>query len=105
MMRTGPMGSIDKMMDDMMGRDHMMEVSMSDMAEELEGKTGDDFDKAFIEMMIPHHQGAIDMATAAQKDAKHAEIKTMAKSIMSAQQREINQMKAWQKAWGYEQEE
>ena len=33
------------------------------------------------------------------------EIKTMAKNIMSAQQREIDQMKAWQKAWGYEQEE
>ena len=35
-------------------------MSMADMNTELKGKTGDDFDKAFIEMMIEHHQGAIE---------------------------------------------
>lgn len=67
----------------------------------LEGKTGDAFDAAFIEAMIPHHQGAIDMANAALKNAKHKEIQQMAKAIISAQQKEIDTMKQWQKNWGY----
>jgi uncharacterized protein (DUF305 family) len=78
-------------------------MSMDDMMSELKGKTGDDFDKAFIEMMIPHHQGAIDMARAAQQSAKHQEIKNMADDIISAQQSEIDMMRGWQKSWGYSQ--
>lgn len=76
-------------------------MSMDDMMAELEGKTGDDFDKAFIEMMIPHHEGAIEMARAAQRSAKHQEIKDMAEDIISAQQSEIDMMRGWQQAWGY----
>lgn len=78
-----------------------MSMSMDDMAAMLKGKTGDAFDKAFIEGMIPHHQGAIDMAKAAQKSAKHEEIQRMADAIISAQQREIDQMNQWMKDWGY----
>lgn len=95
------------MMDHMMGGDHMMDeddhmsMSMDDMSEMLEGKTGDAFDKAFVEGMIPHHQGAIDMARAALQSAKHDEIKQMARDIISAQQKEIDMMKQWQKDWGY----
>lgn len=83
--------------------DDMMDMSMDDMASMLEGKTGDAFDKAFIEGMIPHHQGAIDMARAALQSAKHDEIKRMARDIISAQQSEIDMMKQWQKDWGYNQ--
>lgn len=78
-------------------------MSMDNMMTELEGKTGDAFDQAFIEMMIPHHQGAIDMARIVQKNAKHVEIKGMADDIISAQQGEIDMMKQWQKDWGYNQ--
>ncbi len=78
-------------------------MSMNDMMTELEGKTGDDFDKAFIEMMIPHHEGAIDMARAAQQSASHQEIKDMAEEIISAQQKEIDMMRGWQQSWGYAQ--
>lgn len=67
----------------------------------LEGKTGDDFDKAFIEQMIMHHTSAIDMSKPAAKNAKHAEVKTLAANIISAQTKEIAQMKQWQKDWGY----
>lgn len=105
---------MDKMMDHMMddedsdmhrmeGDDDMMGMSMDDMSAMLEGKTGDAFDKAFIEGMIPHHQGAIGMARAAQQSAKHDEIKNMANEIILAQQREIDQMKQWQKDWGFTQ--
>jgi hypothetical protein len=106
-MRMPMMGRMmDEMMDDddaygMMGMDEAMDMSMNDMAGMLVGKTGDAFDEAFIVGMIPHHQGAIDMAKLAQKNAKHQEIKNMANAIISAQQKEIDQMNQWLKDWGY----
>ena len=75
---------------------------MQQMSGMLKGKTGDDFDKAFISGMIEHHQGAIDMANLAKQSAKHAEIKQMAHDIVSAQSKEIDMMKSWQSQWGYE---
>lgn len=90
------------MMEKMMDEDDAMGMSMHDMSAILEGKTGDAFDAAFLEGMIPHHQGAIDMANAALTNAKHDEIKNMAKAIISAQQKEIDQMEGWQQSWGYD---
>lgn len=80
--------------------DHM-NMSMNDMSDELNGRTGDDFDKNFLLMMIAHHQGAIDMAKLADKNAKHQEIKDLSKDILSAQSKEIDQMQTWQTEWGY----
>lgn len=76
-------------------------MTMNGMVANLSGKTNDDFDKAFIDEMIVHHQGAIDMAKLAEKSAKHNELKTLAGNIINAQTTEINQMKAWQLEWGY----
>jgi uncharacterized protein (DUF305 family) len=76
-----------------------MHGAMVDMMEGLSGKTGDEFDKAFLAGMIVYHEGAIDMAEAARTHANHAELKDMAKAIISAQSLEISQMKAWQKSW------
>lgn len=78
-----------------------MDMSMKGMTMMLEGKTGDAFDAAFLEMMIPHHEGAIDMAELAQKYAGHAELKAMANDIIEAQQSEIDLMKSWQESWGF----
>lgn len=80
--------------------DHMG-MSMNDMSGELNGRTGDDFDKNFLAMMIAHHQGAIDMAKLSEKNAKHQEIKDLSKDILSAQSKEIDQMQTWQTDWGY----
>lgn len=76
-------------------------MTMTGMVDSLKGKTGDDFDKAFIEGMIEHHQGAIDMAKLAKENAKHDEIKQMADDIISAQSKEIDTMEKWQVDWGY----
>ena len=65
------------------------------------GRTGDNFDRQFLAGMIVHHQGAVDMAQLAKKNAKHQEIKDMSEDIISAQNREIATMKQWQKDWGY----
>lgn len=78
------------------------DMSMSDMTASLQGKTGDDFDKAFISGMIVHHQGAIDMAKLASDNAKHDEVKTLANDILTTQQKEIDMMKSWQTKWDYE---
>jgi len=76
-------------------------MTMSSMTGSLKGKTGDEFDKAFISGMIEHHQGAIDMANLAKQNAKHQDIKSMADDIVSTQSKEISQMKTWQSEWGY----
>jgi len=73
--------------------------AMDDMMYGLRGLSGDAFDKAFLSKMIVHHEGAVAMAEAALKDARHSELKSMANEIISAQTREIEQMKAWQKTW------
>lgn len=81
------------------------DMSMSQMTAELKDKTGDDFDKAFIEMMISHHEGAVDMAELIPARAKHEEIKQLGQAIISAQTKEIEAMKQWQKDWGYSSDE
>ena len=89
-----------------MGHAHMdgdhdpMQMSMADMWAMLEWKTGDDLDRAFLEWMIPHHQGAIDMAEFL-VDAKHPELQKMWEEIIKTQQAEIDQMNQWLKQWGY----
>jgi Spy/CpxP family protein refolding chaperone len=57
------------------------------------------FDQRFIEAMISHHQGAIDMAQMTLQMAEHEEIKTLAEAIIAAQQAEIEQMQGWLQEW------
>jgi uncharacterized protein (DUF305 family) len=57
------------------------------------------FDRAFIDARIPHHQSAIEMAQVAYEKSENPRIKELAKNIVSAQQREIEQMKQWRKEW------
>jgi uncharacterized protein (DUF305 family) len=53
-------------------------------------------DKQFAQMMIPHHQGGIDMARAYIKSGAHEEkLKTMANAIIADQQKEIKELQAW----------
>ncbi|GAB0174372.1 MAG: hypothetical protein HHAS10_02510 [Candidatus Altimarinota bacterium] len=75
-------------------------MTMNDMVKMLEGKTGDDLDKAFLIAMIPHHQGAIDMAKYL-TGAKHDELKKLGADIIAAQANEIDQMEKWLREWGY----
>jgi uncharacterized protein (DUF305 family) len=57
------------------------------------------FDEAFIDAMVPHHRSAIEMAQVALENSDNPKIKELAQNIISAQQREIEQMKEWRKAW------
>ncbi|HEX6869777.1 MAG TPA: DUF305 domain-containing protein [Micromonosporaceae bacterium] len=67
------------------------------------GSTGqghNDGDIAFAQMMIPHHQQAVEMATLAATRASDPQIKELAAQIKAAQAPEITTMTNWLKAWG-----
>ena len=57
------------------------------------------FDCAFMEMMIPHHEGAIRMARAELSAGIHAELRRMSENIIDSQGFEIRQMKRFQRQW------
>jgi uncharacterized protein (DUF305 family) len=57
------------------------------------------FDEAFLDAMIPHHQSAIEMAQVALEKSDNPKIKELAENIISAQQREIEQMREWRMEW------
>jgi uncharacterized protein (DUF305 family) len=63
------------------------------------GPADANFDLRFIDAMIPHHQGAVEMAKEAQQKSKRPEIKTLADNIIKSQNQEITQMKQWRQAW------
>jgi uncharacterized protein (DUF305 family) len=57
------------------------------------------FDRAFIDMMVPHHQGAVAMANQLLKDGEQPALRKMAQDIIDAQTKEIAQMRQWRMAW------
>jgi uncharacterized protein (DUF305 family) len=62
--------------------------------------TGDP-DVDFRTHMIPHHQGAVEMAKVALKHAKDPATKKMAQNIVKAQEKEVGEMQAWLKKHGH----
>ncbi|QKQ75272.1 DUF305 domain-containing protein [Nostoc sp. TCL240-02] len=63
------------------------------------GPADANLDLRFIDAMIPHHQGAVEMANVAQVKSKRPEIKKLAGDIIKSQNQEITQMKQWRQAW------
>ncbi len=73
-----------------MGMDGM--ISEEEMTE-LEGLTGAKFDTMWLEMMIRHHEGAIEMAQQVLDTGSHQPTKELAEAIISGQQAEIDRMR------------
>lgn len=73
-------------------------MSMSDADMEMLAQS-DAPDEMFIDMMIPHHQSAIDMAKEIQQTTERPELQQLAEEIITAQQAEIDQMEQWRAEW------
>jgi len=78
----------------MKGMDHSkMEHNSGGMASGMLMENGKYSDKRFIDAMVPHHQGAVEMAEVALKNTGHEEIEQLAQNIVSTQEAEIEELK------------
>jgi uncharacterized protein (DUF305 family) len=75
--------------------DKAFAASMKTMMNSMNVKPTGKPDKDFVLMMIPHHQGAIDMAKVELQYGADPELRQLATDIVAAQEKEIAQMKAW----------
>lgn len=71
-----------------------MDAAMEKMMRGMMGKPSGDVDADFVAMMVPHHQGAIDMAIAELRYGKNDRLKRIAHEIIVVQQQEIVAMRA-----------
>ena len=74
---------------------HAYMVAMERMQEQMKKGMDSDPTKAWAKMMIPHHQGAIEMSQAVLKSTKDPEIRKMAQKGIDEQTKEIKQLQAW----------
>jgi len=86
-----PDAGMDENMDDAGGMMMSGMMSAADMAR-LGEASGTDFDRMFLEMMILHHEGAIEMAEQELADGKYQPTKDLAQAVITGQQAEIEEM-------------
>jgi uncharacterized protein (DUF305 family) len=72
----------------------MMGMLSDDQLDALAALSGSDFDRAWLEAMIMHHEGAVVMAEAVLADGVDEEVRALATAIITAQQTEISEMRA-----------
>lgn len=77
------------------------EAAMHKMHEDMAVTPSGDPDVDFVRGMIPHHQGAIDMAKIVLEHGDDPEIRKLAEEVIAAQEGEIQMMRDWLKAHGH----
>ena len=65
----------------------------------MESASGNAFDIHFVDMMVPHHEGAVEMSREFLTKGERPELKSLAEQIIKAQDDEIKQMQAWKSGW------
>jgi hypothetical protein len=68
-------------------------AAMKKMMTDMDVKPTGDVDRDFVAMMVPHHQGAIDMAQSLLKYGKNEQLRRLAQEIIITQQQEIAVMR------------
>lgn len=84
---------------EMPGMGDSMKMMMGEEMKRMGAATGKDFDLMFLDMMTPHHAGAVVMAKEALTKAEHPEIKGLANQIVKEQEAEIKTMADWKAKW------
>jgi YVTN family beta-propeller protein len=79
--------------------DDIITTPMANMDHSAMVDPSEPFDAQFIDSMIEHHQGAIDMAEMVLEQAEHTELRTLAEGIVTAQTAEIEQLQSWRSEW------
>src|SRR5450755_1993621 len=69
------------------------ESAMNMMMADMKIKPSGDVDRDFVAMMVPHHQGAVDMAKAELKYGHNEQLRRLAREIVANQQQEITEMR------------
>ncbi len=92
---TGNDGAEEGQKNDGMGNmdNSKMDQASGGMASGMLMENGKYSDERFIDAMVPHHQGAVEMAEVALENAGHEEIEQLAEDIVSAQESEIEELK------------
>jgi uncharacterized protein (DUF305 family) len=99
MNQMAPTGQMDMMqmmqtMQGMMGQ-MMGQMPMGGMGNSLTMLSGPAFDQAFLSMMIPHHESAVEMSRTVLSSTSDADVRALAEAIIRAQEQEIEQMQGW----------
>ncbi len=81
-------------MEDMAGMEGMDGMMSAEDMTNLTTLTGAEFDTAWTEMMIAHHEGAITQAQTVKAAGSNADVVVLADEIITAQQAEIDEMRA-----------
>jgi hypothetical protein len=68
------------------------QAAMNKMMRDMTAKPTGDIDRDFVEMMVPHHQGAVDMAKAELKYGHNEQLRRLAQEIIVNQEQEIPAM-------------
>jgi uncharacterized protein (DUF305 family) len=76
------------------GMNHSSHVMSMDL-----GPADESFDLRFIDAMVLHHHGAVEMAQVALEQSEREEIQQLSQEIIAAQEQEIQQMQEWRQAW------
>ena len=77
---------------------NMGSMTMDEMVGMMKGKTGKELEKEFLTGMVPHHQGAVEMAKLLLQDKTVSpQVAKFAQEIIKAQESEINMMNTWLK--------
>jgi len=78
---------------DMPGMGGMPGMMSAEQMNDLTGLSGKAFDQLWLQMMIDHHSGAVDMSNTELRDGTNADTKKLAQAIIANQQAEITQMR------------
>lgn len=85
--------------DEVIASDGAMMHAMDEMMIGFRGKSGEDYEEAFLRGMIVHHLGAVEMAKGLLVETERPELVELAENIIETQSTEIDLMKSWLQNW------